>query len=260
MDTPTTAYHSVGCAFGRTTSWEVGNFQLLWTVSRPSKASTTTEHKFTAAAKLFSTEHSLRANAKPLSTPLSQPAVSIRWACACLPLSRLSLRGPGAAPVPHTVQPPIVKRRKIRMAGGCANPRSNGGHGWDRVPGQVKHEAVDPRKVQKYAGYFCPTRRHTEYAEDWAGLVCLESLVLVGRARVVLDTGHWTLVPPHHPPEHGTTHPAWMWIAAVALARTATQDPCRCSVIQAETICRVPLPNQDAGAFVNGAMARSPQP
>ena len=51
-----------------------------------------------------------------------------------------------------------------------------------------------------------------------------------------------------------------MWTAAVALAWTATQDPCLCSVIQAETICRVPLPNQDPDAFVNGAMARSPQP
>ena len=173
MDTPTTAYHSVGCAFGRTT--KLGSWELPTPVDcvPPSKASTTTEHKFTAA-RLFSTEHSLRANAKPPSTHLSQPAVSIRWACACLPLSRLSLRALGAAPVPHTAQPPIVKRRKIGMAGGCANPRSNGGHGWDRVPGQVKHEAVDPRKVQKYAGYFCPTRRHTEYAEDWTGLVFTE--------------------------------------------------------------------------------------
>ena len=72
--------------------------------------STTTAH--ITAARLFSTEHSLRANAKSLSTHLSQPAMSIRWACACLPLSRLSLRALGAAPVPHTAQPPIVKRRK----------------------------------------------------------------------------------------------------------------------------------------------------
>lgn len=51
-------------------------------------------------------------------------------------------------------------------------------------------------------------------------------------------------------PEHGTSHPArWSSVLASpierALTTNATLDPCLCSVIQAETICRCPSPDQD---------------
>ena len=166
MDTPTTAYHSVRCAPGRNN--ELGSCQLPTPVSRPSTNASIDNNSAHHSSKAFlnrafsagqcqvafdAPQSARRVDSVGLRlfAPVS-PVAPGPWRCSC---------------PPHR---PAANREasKIGMAGGCASPRSNGGHGWDGVPGQLKHEAVDPRTVQNYGGYFCPTRRYTEYAENWS--------------------------------------------------------------------------------------------
>jgi hypothetical protein len=113
---------------------------------------------------------------------------------------------------------------KNGMAGGCADPGSNGWDDWGREPRQLKHEV---RARKKNVLYFCPAQPAEARCRDGTDWTCWFGRVFGGRAVGHLCSCARPPLQRHHAPQnsHGTEYPAQWTVSVEADAAWQDSDP-----------------------------------